>query len=496
MKPSLLNRDWRLESLYYVVDKNSRKIRFNPNSVQRRINANQSKRKIILKARQMGVSTNELIKQLDFVLFNKNVTACILAHEQDGIEKLFRIPRRAYEFLPDALEKVPLDKGGGSKYEMYFPKLNSRIFCDLESRGNTINWLHVSEMAFIKERDRVLATLESVPLDGIITFESTANGMNHFYDDWMDRDSNYEKLFYPWYLHDEYFIKNHGLTQKDLTKDEKKFIDKAKSLFQVDITLDQIAFRRFKQRELKKLYIQEYPEDDATCFLTSGGNPFTLEIIKNLYDNAPKPLKVVDGVRFYKEKEKNRIYVLGADTAEGVGGDRSAVHVFDANSREQVAVWHGNLKPGEFAEKIVEIAEIYKVKFTNQVEEWPLIAPERNNHGHAVLLKLDEVLNYPNIYMMKSQTKADTPKLGWVTDKVTRPIMINAFIEGVENGTIIINDRETLGECLTLVNNDGKIEAEDGKTDDLFISACISVQLCIEQPDLSLYHNVSSLIKI
>lgn len=490
-KSPLLSRDWRLQHCYSVVDKSGHRVKFKPNNIQNMLSKKTAKRRRILKSRQVGISTYELIKLLDYVLWSKNKTACIIAHEQDAIEKLFRIVRRAYEFMDPAI-KPELYKGGGSKYEMFFPKINSRIYCDLESRGDTIHALHISEKAFIKEINRVKATVECVPMDGFVTEETTPNGMNHFYDDWMDPTSNYQNVFFPWYLHEEYLIEAHDLTQKMLTSDELHLIKYAKDNFDTVISLAQIAFRRFKQSELKGLFKQEYPEDDASCFLTSGGNPFDLEILKKLYDNAPQPLRVVDGLRIYKEHEKNKIYVLGADTAEGVGGDKSAVHVFNATNREQVAVWHGNCKPGEFAEKLVEIADLYKTKFTNQPEEWPEIAPERNNHGHAVLLKLDEILNYPNIYKMKNQQD----KYGWITDKVTRPIMINAFIEGVENGTIKIYDRATLGECLTLVNDNGKIQAEDGKHDDLFIAACISVQLCIEQPDMSIYHNVSNLIKV
>lgn len=482
---------WRLNNLYFIVNKAGQKVKFRQNSIQQKLNTYRQKRRRILKARQMGISTNELIRMLDFVLFNRNKTAVILAHEQDAITKLFRIVKRAYDFMPESI-RPEVDRGGGSRYEMYFPSINSRIYCDLESRGDTIHYLHISEKAFITEIDRVYATTEAVPLDGIITEETTANGMNHFYDSWVDEESNYTNIFLPWYLMDDYKIDDHALSKKDLTDDELKLMAQAKKTFNVNLSLAQIAFRRYKQRELKNIFPQEYAEGEISCFLTSGGNPFDLEILKKLYDNAPTPLRVVDGLRIYKEHEKNKIYVLGADTAEGVGGDKSALHVFNATNREQVAVWHGNCKPGEFAEKLVEIADLYKTKFTNCPEELPEIAPERNNHGHAVLLKLDEILNYPNIYKMKNQPE----KLGWVTDKVTRPIMINAFIEGVENGTIKIYDRATLGECLTLVNDNGKIQAEDGKHDDLFIAACISVQLCIEQPDLSIYHNVSNLIKV
>lgn len=476
-----LDPQWRLESLYYIVDKKSNRKLFSPNTIQQRINKIDSKRKMILKSRQVGVSTNELLKQLDFVLFNKNVTACIMAHEQDAIEKLFRIPRRAYEFMNPAL-KPKIHKGGGSKYEMYFPEINSRIFCDLESRSNTINWLHISERAFIEDEDRILATIETVPFDtGIITIETTPKGMNSFYDEWMDTNTNYTKLFFPWYLHNEYKIKNHELTKSQLTDNELRLIDYARSKYQVEISLDQIAYRRFKQKD-SKLFKQEYPEDDASCFLTSGENPFNLEIIKSLYDKAPEPIETINGIRIYKPKQQGRFYVLGADPAEGVGNDASAAHVFDVKTREQVASFEGQLKPSDFADKLIEMSDLYSGAHPCT------IGVERNNHGHAVLLKLDEVHNYMNLF------KATEDKLGWITDKVTRPLMIDTFIEGVENGTIKLNDRKTLGECLTLTNNNGKIEALDSKHDDLVISACIAVQMCIEESVLDVYSDVKSKI--
>lgn len=490
-----LDPKWRLESLYHIVNKNAQKILYKPNPIQEAINNDPAKRKIILKARQFGVSTNEILKELDFVLFNRNVTAVILAHERDGIEKLFRIARRAYESIEPYIEKPELDRGGGSKYEMFFPEMGSRIYCDLESRGDTIHWLHVSEMAFVEDPDRVKATVESVPIDGIVTFESTPNGMNHFYDMYMESDSNYEKLFYPWYLHDEYKITNHELTTKDLTEEENRLLKYGQDKFKVHISMDQIAFRRFKQRELKQMFKQEYPEDDASCFVTSGNSPFNLEIIKKLYDKAPKPIREIDGLRIYKEPDKNCIYVVGADPAEGVNNDASAAHVFDARTREQVATFSSkHLKPSEFADRLVDIANMYSPTYPPA-----LLGVERNNHGHAVLLKLDEIHEYMNIFRTKKEnkkTELEEIKLGWLTDRITRPLMLDTFIEGVENGTVILNDRETLGECLTLINNDGKIEAEEGKHDDLIMAAAISIQLCIEESKLSIYDNIANKIKI
>lgn len=493
LRKKISDKQYRLDNIYSIINKHGQKVKFTRNNIQKMLSKVPDLRKMVLKSRQVGISTHELIDCLDDTLYRRNVTTCILAHEQDGIEKLFRIPKKAYNFLEERI-KPPLDRGGGSKYEMFFPRNNSRIYCDLESRGDTIHRLHISEIAFVKDMSRVFATLECVPMHGKITWETTPNGLNHFYRSWMDQDSNYAKCFFPWFFHEEYQIPNHELTMKMLTDAEVEFIAKAKKLFSVSISLEQIAYRRFKQRELKNLFQQEYPEDDANCFLTSGNTPFDLAIVKRMFDNAPNPLETIDGVRVYERRNDNGIYVIGADTAEGVGGDASSAQVFEAMSRKQVAAFHSNhMKPGEFAEKLEEIAMMYKGKF------FPLMAVERNNHGHAVLLKLDEVLRYPNLYRTRLEEKKDDLdriRLGWITDRVTRPIMIDAFIEGVENGTITLRDKQTLAECLTLVNNEGKIEAEEGNHDDNIIACSIAVQMCIEESRLGIYADIGSKIKI
>lgn len=481
-------QEFRLKKFYWIVDKNGQKQLLHPNKIQQKINECKAKRKIILKSRQVGVSTNELIKIFDKTIWTPNTTSCILAHEQDGIEKLFRIVRRAHTYMDPRIQPV-LDRGGGSKYEMFFPAINSRIYVDLESRGDTIHNLHISEMAFIKELKRAQATIESVPINGNITVESTPNGLNHFYEDWMDTASPYEKLFYPWFMHDEYAIENNELTEAHLTADEKAFIIKSKESYNVDISFAQIAFRRFKQSSLKGLFQQEYPEDDSTCFLTSGNSPFNLPIIKELYEKCKEPIDVVNGIRIYQQFIPQETYVIAGDPAEGIGGDSSAAHVFKVRNREQVAAFHANnLKPSEFADKLIEMAEMYGVKYPP-----PLIGVERNNHGHAVLLKLDEVINYANIFRHDQDNEE---KLGWITDRVTRPLMLDTFIEGVENGTIILRDKQTLAECLTLVNKEGKIEAEDGKHDDLVIAGAIGVQMCIEESQSDIYSSISGKILV
>lgn len=480
VKEKFKNPRWRLNHLYKIVDKTGFKSQFKENKFQKHINDNDAPKKMILKPRQVGISTNELIKQLDYTIWNKNINACILAHKRESLKPLFKIIRTAYDSMDERIKPV-LDKGGGSMYELRFPEVGSRIFCTLEAISQTIHWLHISEAAFIKEQQKIKDTMEAVPFGAPITFESTANGMaNYFYERWMEGDD--KKFFFPWFMFDEYKITQHEI--KRFSSAERKLKKKAKKYFGVDLTKDQIAWRRWKKKDQKDLFLQYYPEDDQSCFLTSGTQPVDLMIVKELFDNAPEPIdKSDEWLKIWEPYNSAREYVIGADTSEGVEGDFSVACVMDIKTRKKVAQIRSNRwKPSEFAEKIVYLAD----KYTKNDGIEPYLGVERNNHGHAVLQWLDEVHLYSNLYYTDKEHK----RVGWTTDRVTRPLMIDTFIEGLENGTINIPDKETLGECLTLVNNDGKIEAAEGKHDDCVIATSIALQLALEIAPLEAVRSV------
>jgi len=456
---------------------------FKENGIQAQINDCKKRWKDILKYRQGGVTTLEVLKMLDFVCFNKNKTACILAHKKDTLEKIFNIVRLAHKHMPETF-RPQIAKGEGSKYELFFPKLNSRIFVTLDLRGGTIHWLHISEAAFA-EKTRIDATLEAVPIDiGIVTFESTPNGLgNHFYKAWIDPARKAAKLFFPWFFHNEYRMDASEI--RDYTDDEIYFIQKTKRLFNVEITPEQIAFRRFKQKT-SDLFVQEYPEDEKSCFLASGGAAMDLEIISKMLNDIKEPLSDDGTLQIFEEFDSNKKYACGADTAEGVGGDYSVAIMYDVDAMKEVALLRSNKwRPRVFANKVHDLC----MRYHKSSREYPFLGVELNNHGHAVLLELEEHLKYPNLYEYKEGS------VGWKTTSITRPLMIDAFIDGVETETITINSRHVLNECLTLIDNKGKIEAESGEHDDCIIATALAIQMCINQrSNLNLYDDLSSKI--
>ncbi len=93
-----------------------------------------------------------------------------------------------------------------TRNELYFEGINSTIYVALKIRSTTVHRLHVSKWAFIKNAQKVLtATFAAVPKTGVITGESTANGMGgSFFEEWQNEDSRFMKHFFGYQDHPDY----------------------------------------------------------------------------------------------------------------------------------------------------------------------------------------------------------------------------------------------------------------------------------------------------
>lgn len=494
-KAKFKDRRWRLSHLYRIKDKFQKTVKLTLNPVQNILIAalEKSTRLIdVLKARQLGISTFFLIYYLDDTIWTPNTTTAIISHKQDSMRKLFAIIRRAVKYM-DPRIAPRLDKGGGSAYEMRFPEIDSKIYCTLEAVSDTVNNLHISERALMETDEKSKTSIDAVTKNGRISNETTPRGFNHFYDHWVD-PNGFKKFFFPWFLDPYYCLETSKL--KNYTEDEWDLKKKAKLTFKKDLTDGQIAWRRAKIKEKGndvKNFLQEFPEDDQSCFLASGDCPFDQSVIAKMRMDAPEPIsgkwnetdRGWTGWKKFTEYDKSKNYVLSADPAEGVGSDFSVFKVLEVKKREECFVFRSNkIKPKDFADEMIKVANEYwtggRIK--------PLIIVERNNHGHAVLLRL-ETQGYENIFVHNDE------RPGWLSNRVTRPLMLDALKELVEDGFCQIKDKQTLTECLTMIDNDGKWEALDGKNDDTVIAHAIAIQGCIKSGVLDIYDNISAYLR-
>lgn len=491
-----------------ILDKSGQLIPLKPNNIQRQIvehallciENKEPIRIIVLKARQEGVSTIVEALIYWYTATHKNVTAKIVSHDRESASNLYGMFRRYYdnsnEFFKPATKyntknDLLFDNEGGTG-------LKSQISISSAEntgtgRGLTVNWLHASEVAMWHNGKELLAgLLQTVPyLVGksykptAIFLESTANGVgDFFYDTWQAAkrgDSVFKPFFFGWHEHEEYQVETKPL--KDLTPEEKSLKREYK------LTDEQIAWRRLKMKEFagnEDKFAQEYPINDQEAFLVSGRARFNghklIEMEKECYEPGqfelvPKngtlaPIKVSGAPLKIWEQPQDRVkYVIGADVSD-TGKDFSVATIMRIDQCKTVARWRGDIEPAEFGEELKMLAEWYN---------GALIGVESNNHGLTTIQRLRD-MNYPNLYRKErgidERFEQHTSKLGWRTDRKTKPLMIDHLSEAITKKRIKDFDKTFIRECITYVVDDrGRTNAQDGQHDDTVMATAIALQL-------------------
>jgi hypothetical protein len=464
----------RFASIVDIVPKDGLRRRLVLNEIQRRYCRERTQRDAVLKPRQIGFTTLEQARDVFHFLTvpgARVVTTCQSITDHSPTKLLSANYRVMFEALKRAGLRLNFHTESTSTWVLADRDASLRIIeagaseaaAKKKGRAGTVSRLHLTETAFYEYADDTLnALLESVP--GIehgseVVSESTANGAaGFFYRQCKAAQSGangYKLHFYPWYEAKEYQLPlEPGEVIEPVNERERLLVSKG-------VTRQQLKWYRRKVAETSQDKTdQEYPSDPETCFLTSGRGFFEQEVTSKLLERATEPLerRDRDRISIFKPPIPDRGYVLAADPSEGGGGDPSGCVILDWETGEHVATVLGQYTPFQLAEALVPLGLEYNTA---------LIAPERNNHGHSLILALTQ-LGYPSIYSF------DDEKLGWPTNPVTRPVMLDE-LEAAHRGSYFTSpDRNVLGQMKTfVVNANGKPEAAPGEKDDLVMATAI-----------------------
>ena len=141
-------------------------------------------------------------------------------------------------------------------------------------------------------------------------------------------------------------------------------------------------------------------------------------------------------------------YVLGVDTAEGLGhGDYSCVQVIDVKEGRQVAIWHGRIPPDELATEVYNLG----IWYGNA-----LCCVEANNHGLTTITVLRQ-LGYPNLYRRRSLNQSNeriSQEYGWKTTRTSKALMIDDLAKALKNDELILHCESTVAELRTFTRNE------------------------------------------
>ncbi len=447
--------------LLRVRDRNGQLQPLVANAAQRQFELGRGQRNIVLKARQMGVTTWVAGRYFLKTITGRGVLTVQVAHTREAAEGIFGIVQRMWENLPAYLREGPLRRSRANVGQMVFPELDSE-FCVVSAgdenagRGRTIQNLHASEVArWPGDAGAILAGLRAALVPGgEMTLESTPSGAyGAFYAEWMRAaETGLARHFFPWWLEPAY----RAAAATGYTAQEAGLV-RAHGL-----TAEQIGYRRGLEQSFGGLRGQEFAEDAVSCFKASGECCFSAEAIEaRMLVLPPANERRRDGALLvWLPPLPGREYLVAVDTAGGGSdGDFAAVQVIDRATGLQCAELRERLAPLELARVTAAVAREY-----GGAE----VAVERNNHGSAVLAYLDAVERYARVYGQGGVA-------GWLTSAGSKPAMVSRMGALLADSPELFHSARLLAECRTFVAfQNGRTGAASGAHDDCLMAMAVA----------------------
>lgn len=447
---------------------------------------------LLLKYRRGGFTSIEQGISYQFAATYPRSQLISVAHTNEATKRIFRIASLFHEKDPLAPKRVSnsltsLEFNNGS---YFFIGTAGGLGV---SRGDTLQRVHGSEVAKwlrgpnqLEKVQDLGAGLFGAASNGEVVLETTPNGREWFcleYELAKRGQSEFYPIFLRWF--DDPL--NRALPGTfnveeilDTLSDEEKMLVELHGL-----TIDQLAFRRSAKRVYKQLFPQEMPEDDVTCFLTSGISYFDTDVVLGIMERL-EPIKFKlelmklhhpGGYEIRWEKPKpGEIYVAGCDTSEGLPGcDNSGVGILNKRTGKQVAALHGLFNPRTLADHAVRMCKAYNNA---------LLGVERENHGHAVIQRVVDVgYSRPHfrggpLYYFHQGGTLKNSRAGWSTNPQSRPLMLDELASKVEDDPLAIRDLDFCEEMLSFrLQSNGKFEADTGAHDDTVMKWAIAEQM-------------------
>lgn len=431
------------------------------NRVQREFERRRGQRNIVLKARQMGISTWIAARFFLKTITARGVMTVQVAHTREAAESIFRMVQRFWECLPEKLREGPLKRSRANSGQMRFAALDSefRVLSagdEGAGRGLTMQNLHCSEVSrWPRAAGETLAGLRAaLAPGGELVMESTPNGAyGCFYEEWGRAGSNgVVRHFFPWWLEKDYV----SSAVTDFTEEEQAL------MLAHDLTPEQIGFRRGLEANYHGLRAQEFAEDSETCFKATGDCCFEAPAVEARLAQLDEPTETRHNgaLQVWLPAIPGRKYLVAADPAGGgMDGDFAVVQVIDMESGRQCAELQQRLAPLDLAKAAAKLAREYN---------GAMIAVERNNHGHAVLAFLSTVEHYTHVYGQGGEA-------GWLTSAGSKPGMVSRMGALLVESPLMFSSRRLLAECRTYISlPGGGTGAANGAHDDCVMAMAIA----------------------
>jgi hypothetical protein len=285
------DKSWRMNNLYHIVDKNGDSIKFKLNAIQTEVMENLHSRNLILKARQVGLSTFSVIYLLDETIFNPNTSAGIVSYSLEHAQHIFK---RIIGHALDNFKGLETGITQRSAREITFAN-GSFLRVDTTLRGGAYQLVLVSEFGKtcarnpVKAEEVITGTLQAVPINGTIIIESTGEGNDGYWADMCNTAHirgnenlsplEYRLFFFSWMREEKYTLNSNI----EITTDHTDYFNKLEKDLSIQISLGQRQWYVFQKITLGDKMLQEFPSTISEAFLSSSDAYYFQACIEEAY---------------------------------------------------------------------------------------------------------------------------------------------------------------------------------------------------------------------
>jgi hypothetical protein len=433
----------------YIQHPHRGKILFNLYPFQEDLmtSVNEERFNVILKSRQLGISTLSAGYSLWLMLFHEDKNILVIATKQEVAKNLVTKVRFMHDNLPTWLKgqteednKLSLRLRNGSQ-------IKATSAAGDAGRSEALSMLIIDEAAFINNVEEIWTSAQStLSTGGGAIVLSTPNGVgNWFHKIWVQgqQGDQWNPTELHWTVHPE---------RNQSWRDEQE-----------------------------KLLGTKGAAQECDCDFISSGHTVvegaTLQWYEETYVKDPIEKRGFDGNYWlWDYPNYSRDYVVVADVARGDSSDYSAFHVFDVETVEQVAEYKGKIDTKQYGAMLTSVAA-----------EWnnAMLVIENANIGWAVIQEVID-RNYDNLYYSYRDVgyidddihlrkgfdlkRKEDMVPGFSMTSRTRPLVISKLDMYMRERTPIIHSKRLIDELFVFIWNGSRAEAQRGYNDDLVIS--------------------------
>lgn len=293
---SILCQKWRLNNLYRIIDRNANSIPFELNKVQEDVLDNLHNRNLILKARQVGLSTFSVLWLMDTTLFTENLSSGIVSYSLEHAQHIFKkIIGHALDTLPSEVKQLTGIVQRSAR-EITFNN-GSSLRVDTTLRGGSYPLVLISEFGKTcarnpqKAEEVITGTLQSVPRDGTVIIESTGEGNEGFFAEMVTQAAlrgnenisalEYHLFFYPWMDEPSYVLHENDI-RYDVTLTD--YFEKIERETERVISQPQRNWYAIQKKILGDKIKQEFPSTVSEAFLSSSDAFYFSDAVSRAYN--------------------------------------------------------------------------------------------------------------------------------------------------------------------------------------------------------------------